>query len=201
LLLGRVDENELQALRVMEDAAMVAVVILPAHVRPKQKYGAMKILLVTQYFWPENFRINDLAQSLQNRGHEVTVYTGKPNYPGGSFFPGYGFFGRRLDKFDGIRVVRVPLIPRGGGSGIRLALNYVSFALLASLLAPFRVRGDFDAIFVYEPSPITVGLPALVLKALKGVPILFWVQDFWPESLSATGAVRPAPGALHLSRL
>jgi len=150
----------------------------------------VRILIVSQYFWPENFRINDLAQGLRNRGHDVTVYTGKPNYPGGSFFPGYGFLGHGNEAFSGVRVIRVPLIPRGSGRGVRLALNYASFALFASLLAPFRVHGDFDVILVYEPSPVSVGLPALVLKALKHAPVLFWVQDLWPESLVAAEAVR-----------
>lgn len=150
----------------------------------------MRILIVTQYFWPESFRINDLAQGLVERGHEVTVYTGKPNYPGGRFYEGYRFFGQRQEIWNGIRVIRVPLVPRGGGGAFRLVLNYLSFSLFASLLAPSRVRGPFDAIFVYEPSPVTVGLPALALKKLKRAPILFWVQDLWPESLAATGAVR-----------
>lgn len=150
----------------------------------------MKILIVSQYFWPENFRINDLALGLRERGHKVTIYTGKPNYPEGRFFPGYGFFGRASEEYDGVKILRAPLIPRGAGGGLRLATNYASFALFASLLAPFRVRGSYDAILVYEPSPVTVGLPALVLKKLKRAPILFWVQDLWPETLSATGAVR-----------
>lgn len=150
----------------------------------------MRILIVTQYFWPENFRINDLAQGLRNRRHEVTVYTGKPNYPEGKFFRGYGFLGHSDETFGGIRVIRVPLVPRGDGGRFRLALNYLSFAFFASLLAPFRVFGDFDVILVYEPSPVTVGLPALVLKVLKGAPLLFWVQDLWPESLVAADVVR-----------
>lgn len=150
----------------------------------------MRVLIVTQYFWPESFRINDLALGLRERGHEVTVYTGKPNYPGGEFFPGYGFLGRPREDYDGVRVIRVPLIARGNGGPARLVFNYLSFALLASLLAAFRCPGAYDVIFVYEPSPVTVGLPALVLKWVKRAPILFWVQDLWPESLSATGAVR-----------
>jgi colanic acid biosynthesis glycosyl transferase WcaI len=150
----------------------------------------MKILIVAQYFWPENFRINDLAQGLRERGHEVTVYTGKPNYPEGRFFPGYGFFGRSTEDYEGVRVIRVPLLPRGSGGAVRLVFNYFSFAFFASLLAPLRVPGDYDIIFVFEVSPITVGLPALVLKRLKRAPVLFWVQDLWPESLSATLAVR-----------
>jgi glycosyltransferase involved in cell wall biosynthesis len=89
-----------------------------------------------------------------------------------------------------MEVIRVPLAPRGDGSGVRLALNFLSFALFASLFAPFYVRGKIDAILVYEPSPVTVGMPALVLKRVKRAPVLFWVQDLWPESLSATGGVQ-----------
>lgn len=150
----------------------------------------MKVLIVTQYFWPESFRINDLALGLRDRGHEVTVYTGKPNYPEGRFFDGYGFFGRSQEDFEGVRVLRVPLLPRGRGGPVRLFLNFLSFALIASALAPFRCRGGYDAILVYEPSPVTVGLPAVVLKWFRGAPLLFWAQDLWPETLSATGAVR-----------
>lgn len=149
----------------------------------------MKVLIISQYFWPENFRINDLAQGLCQLGHRVTVLTGQPNYPGGRFFPGYGFFKKPEEDYCGMRVVRVPLLPRGRG-GVSLMMNYLSFALSACLLAPFRCAGKYDVIFVYEPSPITVGLPALLLKKIKKTPIVFWVQDLWPESLSATGAIR-----------
>jgi glycosyltransferase involved in cell wall biosynthesis len=150
----------------------------------------VKILIVSQYFWPESFRINDLALGLQEREHEVTVLTGMPNYPSGRFFPGYGFFSPSQEEFNNIRVMRVPLIPRGTGKGWQLALNYLSFAISASLIAPWRCRDRYDLIFVYEPSPITVCLPAIVLKWLKRVPLILWVQDLWPESLSATGAVQ-----------
>jgi glycosyltransferase involved in cell wall biosynthesis len=150
----------------------------------------MKVLIVSQYFWPENFRINDLVRGLCQRGHSVTVLTGLPNYPEGRFFRGYGFFGKKREDYHGAQVVRVPMLPRGKGSGARLLLNYLSFAFFASLLAPFRCREEYDVIFVYEPSPITVGLPALLLRKLKKAPVAFWVQDLWPESLSATGAVR-----------
>jgi len=151
----------------------------------------LRILVVSQYFWPEAFRINDLVQGLLDRGHEITVLTGKPNYPGGSLFAGYGFLRPMRERYaGGAEVVRVPLVPRGSGSGRRLALNYLSFVLFAGFLGPLLCRGRFDVIFVYEPSPITVGLPALVMKRAKKAPIMFWVQDLWPESLSAAGAVR-----------
>ena len=150
----------------------------------------MNILIVTQYFWPESFRINDLAAGLVERRHRVTVLTGLPNYPGGKFFDGYGYGGPGRETYRGVQVMRVPVLPRGAGGGFRLALNYLTFALAATVLAPFKCRGDFDCILVYEPSPITVGIPAVLLRRLKRAPLLFWVQDLWPESLSATGAVR-----------
>jgi len=149
----------------------------------------MKILLVTQYFWPESFRVNDLVEGLIARGHEVTVLTGLPNYPAGRLFKGYTVAGPYVEEFRGARVIRVPLIPRGDGGALRLAANYLSFVLSASIAVWLRKwRGD--AIFVYEPSPFTVGIPAIVLKKRIKRPIVFWVQDLWPESLSATGAVR-----------
>lgn len=149
----------------------------------------MHVLVVTQYFWPENFRINDMVAGLHERGHQVTVLTGHPNYPSGSFTHGYR--GRRVvqEQYEGIRVIRVPMLARGQGSGLKLALNYLSFAVSGSLLAPGLVGRNFDAIFVYEPSPMTVGFPAMAIKRRTGRPILFYIQDLWPESLVATGFV------------
>ena len=149
----------------------------------------MNVLIVTQYFWPENFRINDLALDLKQKGHDVTVLTGIPNYPDGHFFEGYGIFRKRREDFNGISVIRVPLVSRGKSKSLRLALNYFSFAFFASLLGPLYCKGKYDAIFVFEISPVTVCLPAIVLKKVKKAPIFFWVLDLWPESLAATGAV------------
>jgi len=149
----------------------------------------MNLLIITNHFWPENFRINDLALGLIKKGHRVTILTGVPDYPEGKFFPGYGIFKRRQEDYQGIKIRRVPLVPRGQGGKLRLTLNFLSFALCGCLLAPMYFLGPFDLILVFETSPVTVGLPALVLKKLRNIPIMFWVQDLWPESLSATGAV------------
>ena len=149
----------------------------------------MRILVISQYFWPENFPINDFAAGLQKRGHHLEVLTGIPNYPHGRFFQGYSFFGPKKDTFQKMEIHRVPLINRGNGDRTRLTLNFLSFAVMASILAPFYCRRKFDIIFAYEPSPITVALPALVMKIVKSAPIVFWMQDLWPESLSATGAI------------
>jgi glycosyltransferase involved in cell wall biosynthesis len=150
----------------------------------------MKILIVTQYFWPESFRITDLAAGLLQRGHQVEVLTGMPNYPSGRLFPGYRVFAPASEQHQGIPIRRVPILPRGSRRNWQLAMNYASFLITASVLGPLRCRGNYDVVFVYEPSPITVALPGLVIKAFKRAPMLLWVQDLWPESLSATGAVR-----------
>lgn len=144
----------------------------------------MHILIVTQYFHPERFIINDVTADLVRRGHKVTVYTGMPNYPAGKFFEGYGGFCPRRETVNGADVIRVPMIARGKRS-VQLVLNYLSYALSASVLAPFLLPKSVDAILVYEPSPVTVGIPAIVAKWLRGAPMLFWVQDLWPETLRA----------------
>lgn len=150
----------------------------------------MRLLVVTQYFWPENFRINDLVAELANRGHQVTVLTGLPNYPDGKVFPEFQVDSAEFQEYEGARIVRVPMMPRGQG-GLRLILNYLSFAISASFLGLWKLRGEkFDVIFAYEPSPITVGLPAVLFRAVKRVPLVFWVLDLWPETLRAIGVIR-----------
>jgi len=152
----------------------------------------MKILIVSQYFAPESFIINDLARHLHALGHHVTVLTGKPNYPQGAIYEGYRWSGIQRERYaDEIEVIRIPLLPRGKGGGLRLAANYLSFVLSGLLYAPWLLRGkSFDAILVFAISPITQALPALVLKWLKRAHLAIWVQDLWPESVSATGFIR-----------
>ena len=148
----------------------------------------MKILVVSQYFYPENFRITDLVFSLKERGHEISVLTGKPNYSKTHFFEDYGWKSDDFEIINEIPVYRANLFSRRNGGALRLFLNYFSFALLASLKLR-KVKGSFDAIFVYEPSPITVGIPAIFAKKRFKAPIYFWAQDLWPESLVAAGGV------------
>lgn len=150
----------------------------------------MRLLVVSQYFWPENFRINDLVAEMVRRGHEVTVLTGRPNYPDGQIFPQYRAAPEAFAVYQGATVVRVPMLARGRGAA-RLLLNYLSFAVSASFVGLWKLRGrPFDAILVYEPSPVTVGIPAVVLRATKRAPLAFWVLDLWPETLTAIGVVR-----------
>jgi glycosyltransferase involved in cell wall biosynthesis len=151
----------------------------------------MKLLVVTQYFWPEAFIINELVGTLREQGHFVVVATGKPNYPEGKIFDGYRAGGTQKETLDGIDIVRVPLRPRGAARSLELALNYASFVLsglrwFPSMLAAY----DVDAIVAYVPSPLTAAVPAILLKWIKKAHLAIWIQDLWPESLAATGHVR-----------
>jgi glycosyltransferase involved in cell wall biosynthesis len=152
----------------------------------------MKILLVSQYFAPESFIINDLVRHIQAAGHQVTVLTGKPNYPQGTIYNGYRLGGIQRERYAGeVDVIRMPLWPRGKGGGLRLAANYLSFVISGLVLAPWLLRGkSFDAILVFAISPITQAIPAILLKWLKKAHLAVWIQDLWPESVSATGFVR-----------
>ena len=146
--------------------------------------------MVSQYFWPENFRINDLVKEWVQRGHEVTVLTGIPNYPAGKVFDAYQAQPSAFATYEGAEVVRVPMLPRGSGS-LRLMLNYLSFVVGSGIFGPWRLRGKpADVIFVFEPSPVTVGLPAVWLGKIKKAPVVFWALDLWPETLAAIGVVR-----------
>ena len=151
----------------------------------------MKVLIFSQYFWPETFGINALTRSLKKRGAKITILTGKPNYPEGFVFEGYSTLGIQRENYEGMEVYRLPLIPRGQNSYMGLFLNYVSFIFSACIFGPLVLRGmAFDAVFVYAPSPLLQALPAIWLARLKHAPLVLWVQDLWPESLSATGSIK-----------
>lgn len=159
----------------------------------------MKILFLSQYFWPETFIVNDLVRKLSEQGHEVTVATAKPNYPGGEIFDGYKAWGVQRERFaESVDVIRVPLWPRGRGGSRNLILNYLSFVATGLFLLPWLLRGrKFDSIVVFAMSPITQVIPAIPLKWIKRAHLAAWVQDLWPESLAATGFVRN-PQALRM---
>lgn len=148
---------------------------------------ARRVLLVSQWFDPEpTFKGLIFAKALQARGYDVQVLTGFPNYPVGRVYEGYRIRLFQRETVDGIKVIRVPLFPSHDASGIRRALNYVSFALSASVAALFVRRPSVA--YVYHP-PATVGVVAAVLKYFRGVPFVYDVQDLWPDTLAATGMV------------
>lgn len=150
-----------------------------------------KILIISPHFYPENFKCNDVAFELVKRNYSVTVLSDIPNYPGGKFYNGYGLFKKRKEIVNGVKILRTAMIPRGNGSGKMLALNYLSFALTASIRAFFMALfSTYDVVIVHETSPITVGIPAVIIKKIsKQTKLLFWVLDLWPESLQVAGGI------------
>ena len=147
----------------------------------------MNILIVGQYFWPESFRINEIAEALAGEGCTVHVLTGPPNYPDGVVFPGYSASSIRVERKGGVTIHRVPVVPRGRGSAVRLALNYLTFVLAACFFGPWLLRRvPVDVVLVYAPGPILQAIPGLLLGKLKRAPVVTWVQDLWPESLVVT---------------
>ncbi len=149
----------------------------------------MKILIVSQYYYPENFIINDVAKSLKKSGAYIEVLTGLPNYPSGYFFEGYSFFSKKSEWIDEIKINRSRIFPRFSGNKIFLALNYLSFVLFASLRLMF-MGGKFDKVFIFAPSPITVGIIGILSARKYKAKSYLWVQDLWPESVKDAGNIK-----------
>ena len=140
-----------------------------------------RLLVISQYFYPEQFRINDLCREWVKRGYDVTVVTGIPNYPEGKFFKGYSWFKRRREEYEGIRIVRLPLLPRGKSS-LMLALNYISFVVSGWFWSHFT-KIKADKVFIFEVSPMTQALLGVWYKKRNHVPCFLYVQDLWPENV------------------
>jgi colanic acid biosynthesis glycosyl transferase WcaI len=163
----------------------------------------MRVLLLSQWFPPEpECKVINLAKGLARHGHEPVVLTGFPNYPGGRLYPGYPLSLRREELIEGIRVVRVPLVPSHSRSVVGRVANYASFGL-SSAVAALTSRFHPDVAYVYHP-PLTVGLSATLARLLRGTPFVYDVQDLWPDTLSATRMVS-SPAAIaavgHCCRL
>lgn len=149
-----------------------------------------KILFVCQYFYPETFRGNDIAFHLAEEGHDVHVVTGIPNYPKGKFFPGYGLLKKRHEVINGVRVTRLPLVPRGEDNKIMLMLNFFSFFIVGWFWMLFHALWHkYDLVFCQQLSPVMMSSPAVLYKKMRHVPLYTWVLDLWPESLTAAGGI------------
>lgn len=145
------------------------------------------ILVISQYFYPEQFRINDICTEWVKRGYKVTVVTGIPNYPQGSYFEGYGIFKKRKETYNGIEIIRLPLIPRKKSS-IFLAANYASF-VFSGYLWKVLTKIKADIVFTFEVSPMTQALLGVWYSKKFKVPSILYVQDLWPENLKIVGGV------------
>lgn len=144
-----------------------------------------RVLLVTQYFYPESFKSNDIAFELVKRGYEVDALVSIPNYPEGRYYKGYGLFQKRIERINGVKVYRAFQTPRGRkATGLGLSLNYLTYAFFASIWALFfsLFKRKYHSIIVFQTSPITQALPAVVIAKLRKTPMYLWVQDIWPNS-------------------
>lgn len=148
-----------------------------------------KILIISQYFYPEQFRINDLAIEMKQRGYDITVLTGLPNYPKGEYFDNYSQNKNCDEIWNEIPIYRCNLRARKRGS-INLIRNYLSFVKEANIKLRELEDIDFDLIYVFEVSPITVALPAIRVKKKKRIPIIMNVQDLWPENIVAVTGIK-----------
>ncbi len=152
----------------------------------KQKH----ILVVSQYFYPEPFRINDMCQEWVKRGYKVTVLTGIPNYPEGKFYKGYNWRKKRKETWNGIDIIRIPLISRGKGK-IRLVLNYYSFVISGWFWKLFT-KLKVDAVFTFEVSPMTQALVPMWYAKKRKIPHYLYVQDLWPENVQTVTGINNA---------
>ncbi|MDL2254001.1 glycosyltransferase family 4 protein [Ruminococcaceae bacterium OttesenSCG-928-I18] len=149
----------------------------------EKQYKGKRVLVVSQHFWPENFRINDIVAGFVEDGVEVDVLCGLPNYPTGEWYEGYSYRGPRRESYAGAEVFRSGEIPRKGNTNPRIFFNYTSFPLFALFSLPRLRKRRYDAIFSYETSPVLMIFPAVVAARLKKAPLTCYVLDLWPENL------------------
>ena len=150
----------------------------------------MKICIFTNHFYPEDFKVNDIAFELVNKGYDITVITAVPDYPKGKFFDGYNWFKKNNEDVYNCHVIRLPIIPRGKGTARNLAVQYLSYYISSSVFTFFhKFFHKYDAVFVHLTSPFFVGLAATQLKRYQKIPMIFWTLDLWPESITAAAGI------------
>lgn len=146
------------------------------------------IMVIAQYFYPEQFRINNICEEWIKRGYKITVMTGIPNYPQGSYYKGYGLFKKRRENYKGIDIIRIPLVPRGRNP-IMLGLNYLSFVASGFFFVKFTAL-KVDCVFIYEVSPMTQALPGVWFAKRKKIPCVLYVTDLWPENVEIVAGIK-----------
>ena len=150
-----------------------------------------RVLIFTNHFDPEYFKINDIVDWIKDKGNEVTVVTGNPNYPNGKIYRGYSSLGS-YEKKKNLSVYRLPLVPRGNGSKLRLILNYLSYFKVSFIFTLFYLipKKKFDVVLVHHTSPPFIFIPALLYKRIKKSQLYLWDLDMWPQTLEATGILK-----------
>lgn len=164
---------------------------------------AKRILIYTNHFYPENFKVNEIAALFAEENFEVQVVTGTPNYPAGKTYEGYGYFKRSKEKAGKVSVRRLPLIPRGSGSGIRLIFNYLSYFLSTFLYTVYLTffKKKYDVVFVHHTSPIFIAISPIFYKWFRRPKMILWDLDMWPDTLVAMGVVKSEKVASILEKL
>jgi len=161
-----------------------------------------RVLIFTNHFDPEYFKINDIVYWIKDKGNEVTVVTGNPNYPKGKLYPGYSALGSH-EKKDNLSIYRLPLITRGNGSKPRLILNYLSYFKVSFIFTLFYLipKKKFDVVIVHHTSPPFIFIPALLYKKIKKPKLYLWDLDMWPQTLEATGILKSKSALKILERI
>ncbi len=142
-----------------------------------------KILVVSQHFWPESFRINDITDFFIEKGCDVDVLCGLPNYPTGFFFKGYSYFRRRKESHNNVSIKRVFEIPRGNNTNIRIFLNYISFPIASLFHIPLLLTKKYNKIFLFQTSPVMMSFVGIIIGKIKKTETTMYVLDLWPENL------------------
>lgn len=151
----------------------------------------MKILIITQYFWPENFRVNDIAIYLNSKNHEVDVLTSYPNYPEGEIFSDFKKNPKNYEKLEGIKIYRVPSFPRYKSSKFNLFINYLSFSISSIFAGYFYTKKKkYDVIFTFGTSPVTVALTSIFFSKITKTKTVLWLLDMWPNILFELNIVK-----------
>lgn len=146
------------------------------------------ILVIAQYFYPEEFRINDICIEWVKRGYKVTVVTGIPNYPQGKYYKGYGLFKKRKEVYKGVEIIRIPLIPRGNNK-VMLSLNYLSFVVSGFIWKTItKIKADY--VYIFEVSPMTQALPGVWYAQKENIPCYLYVTDLWPENIESAAGIK-----------
>ena len=150
-----------------------------------------RVLIFTNHFFPEYFKINDVVDWLSEENISTTVVTSNPNYPKGSIYRGYSFFGSKK-MYKSAIVYRLPILPRGNGNKLILSLNYLSYFLSLNLFAFWLIiaHKKYDTVLIHHTSPPLLFIPALIYKKIKGAKVILWDLDMWPQTLSALGILK-----------
>ena len=165
---------------------------------------ARRILIFTNHYYPENFKINEISAFLAENGNEVHVVTGTPNYPAGKVYDGYGLFSKSFEKVnENLSIRRLPLIPRGSGSNLRIVINYISYFIscLIYTLGLSVFYKKYDVVFVHHTSPIFITISPIIYKFFKKSRLILWDLDMWPDTLEALGIITSKKALAFLEKI